>query len=231
MDFWGVSSIDYTSNNCFAVKNDSMIRSCNRVYNAGSITAADVINMHAFFGEQLYTWVVDVADHATITILKEERLQYKISCSAMVLNLGNVSPLVDNVSITIKEVANEGEERTWVSIAAEGFNYSRAEFAKAIKNLKKRAAGAIKLYIGLWNEKAVATSMVIQHLNIVSIHKVATLPEYRGRGMGYMMMQKSLRDAQESGYQKAILLTTETNKSMYEKMGFQEYAIYEIYGN
>ncbi len=228
MDFWGITSIDHTIHNCCAIKQNSNIRSFNRVCNVGSVLSSDVININSFFGEMPYAWVVDDADRQTIEMLEQQGLHYKTSCSAMMLDLIDIQPCT---KATIQEIMTESELLSWIAVVAESFHYSVEEFSKATHALKKRAGDAVKFYLGRWDEKAVAASMVIQHAEIISIHKVGTLPAYRGKGIGSGMMQKILYDAQEQGYKKAILLAAQSSKSLYEKMGFCEFAVYKIYGN
>ncbi len=64
----------------------------------------------------------------------------------------------------------------------------------------------------------------------MGLHLVATLPAYRGKGLGYAVSQKPLIDAQQRGASHAILLASEMGKPVYQKIGFKEYALCNVYG-
>ena len=73
--------------------------------------------------------------------------------------------------------------------------------------------------------------MAIYHDEVMGLHWVGTLPEFRGKGLATTICHVMLEDGKQAGYTQAILLGNPPAKSMYNRMGFKEYAMYQIYGN
>ena len=67
------------------------------------------------------------------------------------------------------------------------------------------------------------------HEDAVTLHMIGTLPENRSRGLGYAVTHKGLFDVSCNGITKAFLMFSLMGQSLYQKMGFEEYAAYFIY--
>lgn len=76
----------------------------------------------------------------------------------------------------------------------------------------------------------VATTMSVYNQDVVAVHWLGTLPEYRRRGIGYAITHKSLLDAYKQRCREAVLFGSVLGKSVYERIGFRVYAIYNTYG-
>ncbi len=232
MDFGGVEIADCITKTCFATNTGSRIRSYNRAYNYKSLIADDdVKEIISYFGETPFTWAVDESDHKTTKLLDANVVNCVGTFPAMALNLTTVEPTNYKSTIVIQEVIHESDLETWLSIVAQSFSYQKTELTKAIKNLVQRASGTIKFYVGFYENKPVAASMIVQHHDSISLHTICTLSEYRGNGLGYAITHKALIDAKLQGFTRALLLAREMGKSLYEKMGFKEYARYKMYCN
>ena len=65
----------------------------------------------------------------------------------------------------------------------------------------------------------------------IHLHHFGILPEYQGKGLSKMLMQKSLKHVKEKGYQVKL----EVNKSnlkainLYKKSGFEYLGDYDVY--
>lgn len=68
-----------------------------------------------------------------------------------------------------------------------------------------------------------------EHEATISLHWISTLPEFRKQGFGSIITSKALLDAKVNGFTEAVLLSSALGKSVYEKLGFQEYASYKIF--
>jgi predicted N-acetyltransferase YhbS len=53
------------------------------------------------------------------------------------------------------------------------------------------------------------------------------LPEYQRRGLGQLLMEQALKDADRDGAQ-AFLLATDAGKRLYEKFGFRSLEVKEL---
>jgi GNAT superfamily N-acetyltransferase len=223
---------DLVTNNCSIVTTQSSMRSCNRVCNSIVPTDLEVYEIKSLFQETPFTWVVNATDSESIKILERNDLNYKGSFPAMILGLHALcSTGYNDIRVEAIDLTEHAIE-AWLTIVSQSFNVSKSELSKVIDLFKRKIVlGALRLYIGYYQDKAVAAGMTIEHQDTVSVHWVGTLPEYRKRGLGFAVTHKALFDAKARGTKQAILLSSILGRSVYERLGFKGYALYKIYGN
>lgn len=224
-------NFDLITENCFVFNNKSNLRSTNRVCNKATPIDQEIQTIKSFFGETPFTWVVDANDIESIKKLEQNNLQYKASYPAMSLNLSDLQAAEYPKEITIKTV-DANDKHLWIGIISKSFNYPEHELSKVANLFSKQISSEnLKMYLGYYNNQAAAACLVIKHEDIVTMHWVSTLPEMRNKGLGFAITIKALRDAKESGAREAILLSSVLGKPIYNRLGFQEYNLYKIYGN
>jgi GNAT superfamily N-acetyltransferase len=81
--------------------------------------------------------------------------------------------------------------------------------------------GPVQLYTGYWASTPAASSTLWPFAGVAGIYSVATLPEYRRRGLALATLQRQLDDAQASGYDLAILRTSDELIPFYGQLGFE----------
>lgn len=233
MNFGETMFVDYATVHCAAVNTGSYIGRCNRVYNDAGITNQEIADIKAYFGKTPFTWVVDSNDKETLQALEAHGLQHKASSPGMSLNLQNLKKCEIGDQIVIKAISIEDDFLAWVSITATNYTYNKTELEKAIRFLVARAPqGTLHLYLGYYDNLPVASSMVAYHANtLMSIHLVGTLAEYRNKGIGHAMLSQPLMIARDQGYSSAILMYSTKGLSLAQKLGFEEFIHYTIYGN
>ena len=223
---------DIATQNCFAFYSGTTTRFCNRVCNRLVPTDSEIVQIKAFFGDIPFTWFVYSADVETLSILQKNGLKHKASLPAMILNLDLFFNRSHSDEVIIKEIDVTGIElEEWILIASESFHTPQSELLKAINRLKQKAAKRLKLYLGFYKGKAAATCMVIQHQEVVTLHWISTSLEFRNKGIGSIITSKLLFDSKELGFKKAILISSDLGRHLYERIGFTQYAAYDIYGN
>jgi ribosomal protein S18 acetylase RimI-like enzyme len=79
-------------------------------------------------------------------------------------------------------------------------------------------------YVGYFEGKPVATSILFNGAGVAGIYGVGTLPEWRHKGFGAAITLKSLLDARRQGYRFAVLFATRLGYPMYQRLGFREVA-------
>lgn len=232
MNFGGNSFFDIKTEHCFAITSGSFIGKCNRVCNVAGITDQEVIQIKNYFGETPFTWVVDAAYVATSKILDQHGLNYKGSFPAMIADLHAIKDRTYSDEVVVREIVSEDDFRSWVSIVSHNYHLNEKELTKAVHFFIARAsAETIALYLGFYEHVPVGASMLIYHDDTVSLHMVGTLEAYRGRGVGYAISCKPLLDAYQKRYAQAVLMSSAAGVSLYQKLGFDQYAMYAIYGN
>lgn len=222
----------FKTQNCFVFTSENMIRSCNRVCHNSTPTDSEVQECKTFFKDIPFSWVMDSKDIESIKIIERNGVQYKDTFPAMLLDLDRICPVnyneirVENICLDSKAI------ECWLTIVSQAFKLPMNELLNFINLFKTKVTpNVLWLYLGYYKEKAVAASMMIRHQDIVSIHWVGTMPEFRKKGLGFAITHKGLLDAKARGIKQAILLSSNLGKPVYERLGFKEYALYKVYGN
>ena len=73
------------------------------------------------------------------------------------------------------------------------------------------------------NGEIVSTTMMFIQNKIAGLHLVGTLKDYRGKGYGSLLTKFALKYATEQGCMHCVLQASKIGKSIYSKVGFNEY--------
>lgn len=229
MDFGGTLVSDYTTQHCYAQKSGCAIRSCNRVCNRAGLQAVEVAQIKQFFGVTPFTWVVDAHDKQTREMLQANGLQYIAQFPAMHADISVLSDVIYEPDITIKRVYTQEDFALWAYIPSVCYGYASSELLKMITLFTQRGGDAFRVYVGFYKDIPCAASMTVLHEDVVTIHLVGVLPEFRSRGLGYAITHRPLHDACIDGCTRALLMATKMGQSLYKRFGFEEYARYDVY--
>jgi len=77
-------------------------------------------------------------------------------------------------------------------------------------------------YIGYLDDTPVATSSILYGDGVAGLYNVATLTEFRGKGVGSLISYVPFIDALELGYKIGILHSSRMGYSVYRRLGFEE---------
>jgi GNAT superfamily N-acetyltransferase len=230
LDLSASHSADLTTEHAHAMRSGSAIAFCNRVMAKPTISDDEITKIINYYGQTPFRWFVEAEDTIQTEKIKHHGFKQVNAHAAMLANLTTMQATAYQADIRIEEVQTVQDLDSWIAIAAQSFTVDAGEFKKLIDYIFKYATpGTVHAYRALYNNMPVATSMVIKRGEIVSVHFVGTLDEYRGKGIGHAVTHKPLIDMHLQGAQWAILLASEMGKSIYEKMGFRQYATYNVY--
>lgn len=88
---------------------------------------------------------------------------------------------------------------------------------------------AVRYYVGRFDGKPVAISLLFLCEGIAGIYNVATIPQMRHRGFGTAMTRHALLEALDLGYHVAVLQASEMGVPVYRHLGFQEHFTFASY--
>ena len=77
-------------------------------------------------------------------------------------------------------------------------------------------------YLAYVHDQAVAASSLFQDAGVAGIYNVATLPKWRGKGIGAAMTYYPLLEARRQGYRSGILQSSDMGYKVYQRLGFKE---------
>ena len=226
-------NIDKQGPASFISKSETKTPVFNRVCSSLIPEDQEVIDVAADFKATPYVWVVDAVDKEAIYALQKSGMVYECCEPAMVLDLATIKPEKINPDILISEVnLKSAEMKTWLYNVWLSKKGSLSDLQQFFEKLQSQAFCSIKLYQGLYQGVPVSTCMAVWHADgVASIHWVSTLPDFQGKGCGYAITHKALLDAKNNGCKQAVLLSTKQGASLYKRLGFQEYAVYNYYRN
>jgi ribosomal protein S18 acetylase RimI-like enzyme len=84
-------------------------------------------------------------------------------------------------------------------------------------------------FLGYFDGKPAATSLLVLHKGLAGIYCVATLPKARGRGIGNALTAEPMLIAKDLGYDFAVLQSSKMGLPVYERLGFREYCKIRAY--
>jgi GNAT superfamily N-acetyltransferase len=158
--------------------------------------------------------------------LKRHGCELKMDEAGMAIDLNLIEKQeVKSSDLKIEEVNDMETLGHWFIPVAEGFQLSES----MIKILYKCHYNIgfqndnWRLYVGYMNGIPVAASNLFMAAGVAGIYHVATLHEYRKRGIGTAITLIPLKEAKKMGIQYGVLRATQLGEHVYKKLGFEEY--------
>ncbi len=124
--------------------------------------------------------------------------------------------------LEIIEVEDVTTLKTWSQVATEGFGGTpeneKVNF-RWFTTIMEMGLPA-HFYLALLDGKPAATSQLVPAKGVAGIFYVATLPEFRNRGVGYAVTLHACEAGKQMGYQAATLQASPMGEPVYRRMGF-----------
>jgi ribosomal protein S18 acetylase RimI-like enzyme len=112
------------------------------------------------------------------------------------------------------------EVATSVTLLGSGFPLEAVDpFLSAIRAY---GSDSLRTYFATHEGTPAAGAVVHLYDEIAALYNVATLEEFRGRGLGRAVSLTALRDARERGATRGVLLASRMGAPVYRKLGFAE---------
>ncbi len=158
--------------------------------------------------------------------LETEGLQYEANAPGMAIGLDTLAGGGRGAALgrlEIRAVTSAEELRAWCDVFVPGYGLPDAWTEDAYKIMC--AAGwelPVRHYLGVLEGEPVGTASLLPGGGAAGVYNVATLPPYRGRGIGAALTLAALELGRELGYQVGVLQSSQQGYSVYKRLGFAE---------
>ena len=128
--------------------------------------------------------------------------------------------------LSIEKVSPGGLGGEYAEVLSAGFGLPEEisrDFAEIINGAVPDEEVTIAGYLGRLDGRAVSTSMLVAAGGVAGIYNVATLADFRGRGIGAALTIAPLLEVSKSGYRIGALQSSEMGYGVYQRLGFREY--------
>lgn len=135
-------------------------------------------------------------------------------------------------SLTIERVREEEGLRTWLRIMTIGSEMPEEGLTLLLELVSRHGfkdSPSVHYYLGVLDDKPVATSLLYLGGGVAGIYNVATLPEVRRQGIGSALTVAPLLQARAWDYRIGSLQSTPMGLNLYRRLGFREYCTFQAY--
>jgi GNAT superfamily N-acetyltransferase len=137
---------------------------------------------------------------------------------AMAIDLEKLQGTFGPEGLELLEVKTKGDLDAWQEVFARGYGVP----LEVGRLMAPSFGGAVQLFTAMLDGKAVGTTGLFIHKDVPGIYCVATLPEFRGRGIGAGITALPLIQARERGYKVGTLQASTMGYPVYKRIGFED---------
>lgn len=180
----------------------------------------DVPQLIAAFGARPFRWWISPASepHDLRNVLREHGMEHRYDAPGMAADLTTYRHEPAPRELTIERLA--GRMQPWLDVFLACFEKSEDERATWLGAYEHCDASWIH-FAGFVDGVPVATTSLLLAGDLCGVYHVATLPRYRGRGIGAAMTRAAMRTARDAGAHTATLQSSELGESVYRSVGFK----------
>jgi len=163
-------------------------------------------------------------------LLSRQGLKQGWAIPGMVLDLGLVDREPLPKGFEIQQITDMESLRACGDTLAEGFEL-RDDIGKGVSDavVSYGMSPTRRWFLGLLNGRAVTVSLLVLHKEFAGIYCVATVPEARGKGLGYAITREPLLTAKTEGYNIAVLEASIMGLPVYKRIGFRQLCDFKTY--
>lgn len=175
-----------------------------------------------------YTRPLDLTDR-----LLAHGFVHRLTAPEMVADLGQLPASIPvPEGTTIDRVADVPMLDAWVRTCLTGFGVSDANCGPALTLFTQLALAdntEWHCYLASLRGLPAASAGVLMTGGVAGIYWVGTLPHARRLGLGAAVTAAALRSARDRGYRVGTLTSSQLGYSMYQRLGFRDYALFHNY--
>lgn len=172
-----------------------------------------------------FTWWLapEVPTAAWADTLRSHRFHLDANTPGMAVDLAALTATVAHPpALVIRPVEDLATFREWCRVFAQGYGIPEPLITPMFELFSSLGLDwPFGYYLGYINGHPVATSTLFLAAGAAGIYNVATLPEYRGQGIGAALTLAPLQQAREEGYQIGTLQSSQMGYRVYQRLGFE----------
>jgi ribosomal protein S18 acetylase RimI-like enzyme len=234
------ATAQHRSPSVVTVKTGSLLATANRAIVGNMVTPAELAALDKFYAGTPYVVWVSADDNDAKARVLQAGLSLVTSYPIMGIALDNLPNKPIDDRMTVRAVASDDELfTTWIPIVAQSYmahlneegqkNYAE-QFGVLIRYLLQSLPRQdVLFYLGLIDNRPVATSMFVRNSGFVGVHWIGVLPAFRSRGMGFAVTNRPLHAFKQQGAETALLFASPSGYPLYDNMGFERLMDYEVY--
>lgn len=148
----------------------------------------------------------------------------RIGMPAMIHPLDDIAEPALPAGVTIGPVRSAQDQAGWLQVHMAGFDEpeaARADLAEFMANSLGESAPVFAHLLARCDGAPCAAATVLHARHSGGIYHVATLPAYRGRGIGKAITRVAMQAARRAGHRQAVLFATPSGFPLYQHLGFE----------
>jgi GNAT superfamily N-acetyltransferase len=139
----------------------------------------------------------------------------------MAADLSRVPGLTRPAGLTIEQVSGRPGVEEYVDAYLAAFGFAE-NLRDALVDTEMRSLDSMIRLVGRVDGRVVATSAVLLGAGVAGLYWIATVPEYRGRGIGAELTTAAMRVARDHGAAVGTLQASTMGEPVYRRLGFTE---------
>lgn len=179
-------------------------------------------------------WLVSPSTQpASLGTYLEQHGWIREDAPGMALDLQSLDkPLSMPSHLTVTRVSDEEQLKIWLRVMTVGSEIPEEGLHLLLDMVARRGMQedpTIYYYLGMLDDRPVATSLLYLGGGVAGIYNVATLPEVRRQGIGRALTVAPLLHARTLGYRIGVLQASPMGLNLYRRLGFREYCMFQAY--
>jgi GNAT superfamily N-acetyltransferase len=124
--------------------------------------------------------------------------------------------------VTVRKVNDLSDFKAWAELTNTVLHDGR-QLIHPINHYHLCQSGKMPCYLGLYDGVPAATSATLNHQGIASLEFIASLPDYRKKGLGAAVCIAAIGDVFSDGADIMTLRATPMGRRLYQSLGFVAY--------
>lgn len=175
-----------------------------------------------------FNWITGITTKPRKIYEHLEKKGFKIAkVPGMALNLKQIERKeIANPDIEILKVEKLDQRKKLTIVGQKLYGFPEEIFMIELNTIQNDEK--CTYYLVLLNGEPVGMSAVFYFCGVAGIYNVGVVEEARRKGIGSAIIYAMLYDAKDSGYEWAVLYSTELGINVYKQMGFEQYCNGEV---